>query len=53
MTNGHRFGRPSLAQAAIVLSVVALVAALAGQGIALPGRNRVTSDDIKKNAVRT
>lgn len=40
--------RPSPAMA---VSVVALVAALSGTALALPGKNSVQSNDIKKNAV--
>jgi hypothetical protein len=36
---------------AMVLSFVALLAALSGTAIALPGKNSVQSNDIKKNAV--
>lgn len=38
---------------ALIVAVVALVAALAGSAIALPGKNTVQSNDIKKNAVRS
>lgn len=36
----------------VVLGVVALVAALTGTAVALPGKNTVTSQDIKANAVK-
>lgn len=36
----------------VVIAVVALVAALAGTAVALPGKNTVTSGDIKANAVK-
>ena len=36
----------------VVLAVVALVAALAGTAVALPGKNTVNSRDIKANAVK-
>lgn len=42
--------RPSVGT---VISVVALVFALAGSAIALPGKNNVDANDIKKNAVKT
>lgn len=38
---------------ALIVAVVALVAALAGSAVALPGKNTVKSNDIKKNAVRS
>jgi hypothetical protein len=37
----------------VVLGTVALIVALSGTSIALPGKNSVDSGDIKKNAVRT
>lgn len=42
----------SAGRAALVLSVLALVAAVAGVAGALPGRNSVRSDDIRRNAVK-
>ncbi len=44
------FRRPS---PALIVSIVALVAALAGSALALPGKNSVTSNDIKKNSVKS
>ena len=44
-----RFRRPS---PALVLSVVALFAALSGAAIALPGKNTVDSGDVKKNSLK-
>jgi hypothetical protein len=38
---------------ALIVAVVALVAALAGSALALPGKNTVQSNDIKKNAVKS
>ena len=38
---------------AIIVAIVALVAALGGSALALPGKNKVQSDDIKKNAVKS
>ena len=38
---------------ALVVAVVALVAALGGAAVALPGRNSVTSNDIKPKNVKT
>ena len=38
---------------AMVVAFVALCVALAGTANALPGKNRVKSDDIARNAVRT
>ena len=42
--------RPS---AALIVAMVALVAALAGSAVALPGKNAVDKNDIKKNAVKS
>jgi hypothetical protein len=51
MTPSHtRTRRPS---AALVVAIVALVAALTGSAIALPGKNTVDKNDIQKNAVKT
>jgi hypothetical protein len=38
---------------ALVVALIALVAALAGSAIALPGKNTVDKNDIKRNAVKT
>ena len=38
---------------ALIVAIVALVAALAGSAIALPGKNTVQSNDIKKNAIKS
>src|SRR5919107_4079476 len=38
---------------ALIVAIVALIAALAGSAIALPGKNSVKSNDIAKNAVRS
>jgi len=38
---------------ALIVAIVALIAALTGSAIALPGKNTVTSNDIAKNAVRS
>ena len=38
---------------AIIVAIVALVAALGGSALALPGKNTVQSNDIKKNAVKS
>ena len=38
---------------ALIVAIVALVAALAGSAIALPGKNTVQSNDIKKGAVKS
>jgi hypothetical protein len=46
----HRFRRPS---PAMVLAFVALVAALSGTAVALPGKNSVDSGDIRNNTVRS
>jgi hypothetical protein len=46
---GWLFRRPS---PAMVVAVVALVAALGGAAVALPGRNSVRSNDIKTHNVR-
>jgi hypothetical protein len=46
----HRFRRPS---PAIVLAFVALVAALSGTAVALPGTKSVDSGDIRNNTVRS
>ncbi len=42
--------RPS---AALIVAGVALVAAVSGSALALPGKNTVQSNDIKKNAVKS
>jgi hypothetical protein len=47
---GHIKRRPSPAMA---VAFVALLAALSGSAIALPGKNTVDSGDIKKNAVKS
>lgn len=36
---------------AFVLAIIALVAALAGSAVALPGKNKVDANDVKKNAI--
>jgi hypothetical protein len=46
---GLRMRRPS---PALVVAVIALVAALGGAAVALPGRNSVTSNDIKRHNVK-
>jgi hypothetical protein len=38
---------------ALIVAIVALLAALAGTAVALPGKNTVKSNDIAKNAVRS
>ena len=38
---------------AMLVAVIALVAALAGTATALPGKNTVDKNDIKKNAVKS
>jgi hypothetical protein len=38
---------------AMIVAFVALVAALSGTAVALPGKNLITSDDIKKGAVKS
>ena len=38
---------------ALIVALIALVAALAGTATALPGKNNVDKNDIKKNAVRS
>jgi hypothetical protein len=43
-------GRPS---PAMVVAFIALLAALSGTAVALPGKNTVDSGDLKKNAVKT
>ena len=43
-------GRPS---PALIISLVALVAALTGSAFALPGKNSIDKNDIKKNAVKS
>jgi len=37
----------------VVLGVIAILIALSGTSIALPGKNTVDSGDIKKNAVKS
>jgi hypothetical protein len=46
---GRRLRRPS---PALVVAVIALVASLGGAAVALPGRNSVTSNDIKPKNVK-
>jgi hypothetical protein len=43
-------GRPS---PALIVAVIALVAALAGPAIGLPGKNNVDKNDLKKNVVKS
>lgn len=38
---------------AVIVAIIALVAALGGTAMALPGKNTVDSNDIKKNAVKS
>jgi hypothetical protein len=38
---------------AIIVAIIALVAALAGSAVALPGKNSVKSNDIAKNAIKS
>lgn len=49
MGRAARRGRPS---AAMVVAVIALVAALSGAAVALPGRNSVKSNDIAPKGVK-
>jgi hypothetical protein len=49
MGRARRRGRPS---AAMVVAVIALVAALSGAAVALPGRNSVKSNDIAPKGVK-
>ena len=46
MTPSHR---PS---PALIVAIIALIAALAGGAVALPGKNKVDKNDIKRNAVK-
>jgi hypothetical protein len=46
---GKRIRRPS---PALIVAVIALVASLGGAAVALPGRNSVTSNDIKPKNVK-
>jgi hypothetical protein len=46
----RKFRKPSPAMA---VAFIALLAALSGTAVALPGKNRVDSGDIKNNSVRT
>ena len=48
-----RFSLKRLPSPGLVVGVVALIAALSGTAIALPGKNTVDSGDIKKGAVKT
>lgn len=50
MASKFRQKKPSVA---IILSVVALVFALTGAAVALPGKGSVDKNDIKKNAVKS
>lgn len=49
----RKLGSGSEGRAALVVGIVALVAALAGSAIALPGNNSVNSGDIKDGQVST
>jgi hypothetical protein len=48
-----RFSLKRLPSPGLVVGVVALIAALSGTAIALPGKNTVDSGDIKKGAIKT
>jgi hypothetical protein len=48
-----RFSLKRLPSPGLVVGVIALIAALSGTAIALPGKNTVDSGDIKKGAVKT
>ena len=45
--NGRRLPSP-----AMVVAAVALIAALAGTAVALPGKNRIDKNDLRKNVVK-
>ena len=45
--------RPSTGGAGLIVALIALVLAVSGPAIALPGKNSVDSGDIKKNAVKS
>jgi hypothetical protein len=49
MSRKLRGRRPS---PALIISIIALIAAVGGTAVALPGRNKVRSDDIKRGAVK-
>ncbi len=40
-------------QPALVVALVALIAATGGSAVALPGRNSIDRDDVKRNAIRS
>jgi hypothetical protein len=48
-----RFSLKRLPSPGLTVAVVALIAALSGTAVALPGKNTVDSGDIKKGAVKT
>lgn len=45
--------RPSRPSPALIVAIVALVAAMTGAAVALPGKNSVKSNDIAENAVKS
>ena len=45
--------RKRIPSPAMVIAVIALVAGVAGSAIALPGRNSVDSNDLRRNTVAT
>jgi hypothetical protein len=47
-----KVGRPSTGAAGLVVGCVALIVALSGSAVGLPGINRVDSGDIKNNSVK-
>lgn len=52
MNDGGR-GRPSLGGAALAVSVLALVVALTGVAVGLPGKNKIDKNDLKANVVKS
>jgi hypothetical protein len=53
MTSNHKRANGGRLSPALIVAVIALVAALAGSAVALPGKNKVDKNDIQKAAVRT
>ena len=51
--NRDRDGRPSLGSAALAVSVLALVVALTGVAVGLPGKGSIDRNDLKRNVVKS
>jgi hypothetical protein len=51
-TTHHKVARRARRQPGLIVGIVALVAALAGTATALPGRNNVDTNDVKRDAIK-